>query len=303
MFEAVCIGGACIDRKYRLLHDAQPGTSNPAHVSRGFGGVARNVAENLARLGVRTALVSAVGNDESGAALLAHARSASIDVSLVLHASGFATPEYSAIVHRSGDLFAGVSDMRAVDAVRVAALEKHWDVLAQSRWIFADCNLQPEVLAWCIERARSSGVKLAIDAVSEPKVRRLPSNLSGIDLLVLNEGEAAVYLGEADARMLQKRGAAAVVLTRGERGLIAAGDRAVEIPALRAKCVDVTGAGDALVAAILYRLMRGGDIVDAARIGSLCAGLTVESAASVRPDLSPKLLAENETRLEPCIAS
>ena len=55
-----------LDRTLRLAAAPVPGSSNPARMSTGFGGVARNVAENLARLGVPVALVSRVGDDDSG---------------------------------------------------------------------------------------------------------------------------------------------------------------------------------------------------------------------------------------------
>ena len=67
--DILCIGGAVLDRKFRLDGPWLPGTSNPARSSRSFGGVARNICENLARLGVATALVTRVGADEAGAGL------------------------------------------------------------------------------------------------------------------------------------------------------------------------------------------------------------------------------------------
>lgn len=311
MSRVVCIGGACIDRKYHVLSEAQFGTSNPSRMRRSFGGVARNVAENLARLGVPVSLLSVVGIDENGLALLEHAQRAGIDVSLMIRDSNFVTPEYGAVLTPRGDLVIGMADMEAIEAIGAADVEKHWETISQSDWIFVDCNVPGEVLAWCIARARASNVKLAIDAVSEPKVCRLPENLDGIDLLVLNEKEAAVYLYE-DIDAFRKRapleraqavrscGAAAVILTRGDQGLVVAAQQSAELPALRANCVDETGAGDALIAATVYRLLEGDGILEAARIGSLCAGLTVESPASVRPDLSAAMLQGQKHRLEAC---
>lgn len=316
MPHVVCIGGACIDRKYHILASlAQPGTSNPARAERGFGGVARNVAENLARLGADTALLCAVGDDENGQALLEHARRCGIDTGLSLRASNYVTSEYGAVVDSRGDLVIGVSDMSAVDALRAADLEPHWAQISRSSYVFLDCNLPSAVLAWCAQRARSSGTELIVDAVSESKVRRLPQDLSGIALLVLNDREAASYLGEDErtfrartplerAQSVRERGAGAVILTRGARGaVVARQDGCVEIAALRVRAVDVTGAGDALVAATMFRLLEGDDLARAARIGVLCAGLTVESPASVRPDLSAELLRAHHHRIEACTAT
>ena len=53
----LCAGGAVVDRLLHLHAPAVPATSNPARAAASYGGVARNVAENLARLGVDVGLV------------------------------------------------------------------------------------------------------------------------------------------------------------------------------------------------------------------------------------------------------
>jgi pseudouridine kinase len=283
----LCIGGACVDRKYLCIAQAQPGTSNPAHARCSFGGVARNVAENLARLGVNAALWTVVGDDETGAALLRDVQAAGVDTTLTMQERGYATCEYAAVIDTSGELLIGVADMSALERLSVDRIEQRWLQIERADWLFVDCNVSSDVLAYCIERCRTSGVRLAIDAVSERKVRKLPERIDGIDLLFLNEGEAAVYLGakRGSASDVRARGAAAVILTRGERGIVVAQDAEAEIPAAPARCIDPTGAGDALVATTLFRLLQGDDLVQAARVGAVGAARTVESNESVRPDL------------------
>ena len=80
----LCIGGAAVDRKFRLAEPPRAATSNPGRGVSSFGGVARNVAENLARLGRRAALISAVGDDADGAALVAHLAALGVDTDGVL---------------------------------------------------------------------------------------------------------------------------------------------------------------------------------------------------------------------------
>ena len=68
---AVVVGGANMDIKARSAAPVVAATSNPGHVVRSPGGVGRNVAENLARLGTPTTLVAAVGADALGDELVA----------------------------------------------------------------------------------------------------------------------------------------------------------------------------------------------------------------------------------------
>ena len=62
----VCIGGANVDRKIMLKGPLQFNTSNPVTSYKAVGGVARNISENLGRLGVKTTLLTALGDDVDG---------------------------------------------------------------------------------------------------------------------------------------------------------------------------------------------------------------------------------------------
>ncbi len=298
----LCVGGATVDRIYRALHSLERDTSNPVTSEQSPGGVARNVAENLARLGVETGFVSLVGNDENGRFVLENLEALGIDVTGVARTQAHSTAEYVAVLGPDGTLALGLSDMAIFDAVTpdiVAALGQ-----GRPDWIFADSNLPASVLECVVAWTRSRDGRLAVDGVSTAKVRRLPRDLSGIDLLFINEAEAAACVGEpvsADAAVdrLKGRGAGAVVVTLGTRGLVVADASGTQrLPAWPCAVRDVTGAGDALVAATLARLLAGDTLARAARAGALAAALTVEVQGSVRQDLSPDLLARELLSLE-----
>ena len=299
-----CVGAAAIDRRFQAAAAITLGTSNPASGATGFGGVARNVAETLARLGVPTRFFGAVGDDENGRAVLRHLRSCGVDTGQVVVAAGQRTAEYVAIHEADGSLFVGVSDMAALDRYGPEDLERSWPHLAAAAWIFADCNLPAETIATLARRRRPNDFRLAIDAVSTTKARRLPRDLSGIDALFLNRDEASALLDAAPdtdpahmAQALHGRGAARVLLTLGADGGTGLGPQGrFRWPAVPASVVDVTGAGDAFAAGTLARLTAGADLPAAARHGALLAAMTLEIEASVRQDLSADLVARTLTR-------
>jgi pseudouridine kinase len=292
----VCIGGAAVDRKYRALATIRPGTSNPVTSERSFGGVARNVAENIARLGPQASLVSIVGDDDNGRALLDGLKRVGIDTGTVLTSDTHATAEYVAVLQPDGELAVGLANMAIFDEITPALLRRMEPDLGPA-WTFADCNLPSETVHDLIGLARKQALMLVIDAVSTPKVMRLPQDLRGIGVLFLNLDEARAYLDrpevspEAAVKALLARGVERVVLTLGNKGLVAA-DRSgiARIGAIEAEIVDATGAGDALIAATLVAMLRGTSLEKAARLGTVAAALTVESPVSVRPDLSLALL-------------
>lgn len=301
----VCIGAASVDRKYHLFEELHFQTSNPARSVETPGGVACNVARNAARLGIDAALVSCIGDDAQGVVLRAALHVAGVDVSLLQTVPGARTSEYAAIIDTHGELVAGVCDASLIETFGGADLRRFRRQLANAAWVFADCNLPAPVLADLLEMSRKDGFKLAVDGVSEAKVRRLPQDLHGIGLLFLNESEAASYLGVLesapdalrDAVQLQARGAGAVVLTLGDCGLVAAESAISMIPAVAVRCVDVTGAGDAMIAGTLYSLLGGEDVRGAARTGAVLAAMTIESASTVRPDLTRAMLEDRRAKL------
>lgn len=304
----VCFGGAAIDHSYRASVLLRRDTSNPARGRTGFGGVARNVAETLARLGIRSALVSAVGDDPAGRALVAQLASIGVDVSGTAVITGSATASYVAALDVDGSLALGLSDMAVLAALTPAAIAAARPLLGRSPWVFADCNLDAAALAAVADETARAGGLLAVDAVSVAKATHVRDALDRLALLFLNADEARALVPDAPASAtphelaasLVARGVGTVVLTRGGAGTIVRQPRRmIAVPAVTAERIDATGAGDALIAATLARLVDGDDVVQAVRIGTLAAALAVEVIGAVRPDLDPGLLERSRYRVPP----
>jgi len=310
----VCIGGIVVDRVVHLDGPPVGGTSNPGSVVTSPGGVARNVAENLARLGHRPALVSVIGDDPAGASLVAHARAAGVDIGGVRTEAGAVTAEYLAILAPDGELVLGVAVMAVLDALTVADVDGAWPPPPQPgaapALVVLDCNARDTVLAHAVRRAReeAGSVRLVVVAVSAPKVTRLPADLTGIDLLFCTRDEAQAWLagrsgpsrpagpdgvpaveGLADeelAARLRSAGVSAVVLTRGAAGALALDAHGLaEAPGGSVPVVDVTGGGDALVAGTVSAVVAGHPLGVAVRHGVRLAELTIGVQGAVHPDL------------------
>ncbi|WP_306395957.1 carbohydrate kinase [Telluria beijingensis] len=296
----LCIGAANLDRKLRTSGKLALGTSNPARQTESFGGVARNIAENLARLGVPTALVTAVGGDASGRALLAHADDAGIDTRGALRIDGAASGTYTAVLDHDGDMRVALADMEIYETLTPDFLAAREQQRAGAALIVADLNLPVAAVSTLLTGAMRDAVPMAIVAVSEPKIDRLPRALHGLRLLILNLGELAARAGrplETDADIaaacaeLRRDGAQDVIVTRGVKGVMfttADGMQALDAPA--ADVVDVTGAGDAFAAAVCWTLYNGEpDLELACRRGQQLAAMTVGCAQTVSPQLAPGL--------------
>ena len=292
-----CIGGAHIDRHGVLKGPLIPGTSNPGNVTTDFGGVARNVAENLARLGRSVTMVSRVGDDENGAAVMARLHSLGIDTSLVTVAER-ATASYTAILEPNGELVLGLADMDLYDEMVPGAPDAPLDfarLRGHALW-FVDTNLPAETIAWLLDQAGT--IPVAVDAVSVVKARKLCGVLPRISILFANLAQAASIadvesMSDAAqaARALQSLGARAGIVTVGAAGIaVWTGDDVRTMAALPAAPRDVTGAGDALIAGTLFGVTEPRSLFDAARLGLAAAAITVASGSTTAAHLTADLV-------------
>ncbi|SDC41321.1 carbohydrate kinase [Nocardioides lianchengensis] len=288
----VVIGGANMDVKARSARSAQPGTSNPGHSALAAGGVGRNVAENLARLGTRTHLVAAVGADPLGDQVLAATSDAGVRVEHVLR-SPHGTGTYTAVLDADGELVVAVADMRATDELAPADVDAARDLVAAASLVVLDGNLAAPTLGYALDLAAAADVRVVLEPVSVPKAEKLRDLLDPsrpVYAVTPNRDELAALGGDADA--LHARGVTWVWVRLGAEGSLLSGPTGVHrIPAVpAAEVVDVTGAGDAMLAAFCHAVLAGEDEVAAASYGHAAAALTVASTHTVRPDLTDRLV-------------
>ncbi|MBW8848503.1 MAG: carbohydrate kinase family protein [Burkholderiales bacterium] len=292
----VCIGGLNIDRKLRLLARALPGSSNPCEGHETPGGVVRNVAENLSRLGLPVALIAAVGDDAGGRMLLEQAALVGIDTRAVIRLRRHASDSYTAVLAPDGSLELGLAAMPLVESLNPWALEASRALRAGAALVVADGNLPTDAWPLLLGEARASGVPLVCVAVSEAKMERLPPDLQGLHLLILNVGELGTVAADPNDAfaMLHARGVARVLVSKGAEGLLLSEPEHAprHWPAPAVDVVDVTGAGDALSAGVCAALLRDGDFDAAARLGLDLAALTLQTEDSVHSELNPRFLEE-----------
>jgi pseudouridine kinase len=297
----ICIGGAVLDRVYTCTHEPALGTSNPVSGRRSFGGVARNVAETLARLDVPVSLISAAGADDGCRAMVADLQRQGVDVSGLLILGDAATAEYTAAFHQ-GELFAAFADMAVFDALKPGIVLNRLPERIAGRLVFADCNLPAETLEALRNAAHASDFTLVVDAVSIAKSERLPATLAGIGCLFVNAAQARHLASDEDLGIaldrLGARGARCIVLTNGPDGITFASEQLrAHLPAPAVSVVNVSGAGDATIAGVLYAFVNGGSLPGALSYGIAAASLALQSDRTVPTDLTRARLEARRTEL------
>jgi len=296
-----CIGGIVSDRKARVEGGARPGTSNPVSVTTSTGGVAANIARNLARLGCHVALFSILGADDSGATALRDLENSGVNSSAILRSRTHPTASYTAVLEPNGELFIGLADMDIFEELDSLWADRIAPTLARCPVWILDTNLP----ARTIERlllTHKGNVSVLADPISIVKSERIRSSLAAVDVLFPNRKEAAVLSGfdvntQGDVAKasseIRKCGVGTVVVTLGGDGIyLDAGHGGKFLPVIPArKVLDVTGAGDALVAGFAYGMLAEGNH-EPALYGLAAASLTVETEKSIAEDLQPERLLE-----------
>ncbi|MHB0877737.1 MAG: carbohydrate kinase family protein [Anaerolineae bacterium] len=296
----VVVGAACVDTKGQTLAAMVPGTSNPGEIRIGVGGVGRNIAEALGRLGLQVSLISAVGDDDWGRDILRRTRRGGVDVHHVHICSGERSAAYLAVMDDHGERLVSVDNTGILRHIDAAYLMKRQRLFSQADMVVVDGNVAEESLQALFWMAERYGFRTALDPASAVLAQRLQKHMSRFYLITPDVAEAEVLSGvriQSDrdavlaAQAMVAAGVRMAIVTMAEQGCVyATSETSGRIPAIRSEVVDRIGAGDALAAAVVFGLVNEFPVDEAVRLGVAAAALTLRCSESVCPQLSLQAL-------------
>ena len=288
----IVVGGANTDiggapSRPLVRHD-----SNPGRVTIRHGGVGRNIACDLARLGLEVSFITAVGEDLLSAGVLESCMSCGVDVSLSRTVPGARGSVYLYVTDGRGEMDAAIADMDIVSALTPDYLRPLLGELNAADAVVLDGNLSEETIAFlcgCVT------APLYADPVSGAKALHFSAVLGRLAAIKPNLVEARALTGketaEECAEALLGAGVGRVYISLGSAGLLSAsGDERVLLPCEPAKVVNTTGAGDAATAAIVWAGVIGLDLADAALAAVRAGAITAASEETVSPELRAEAL-------------
>ncbi len=296
------IGAAAIDVKGTSHQRLLPKNYNLGSIHSTFGGVARNIAENLARLDVNVILLTALGEDIAGDSVFFHCTRTGINMSHARRCPGARTSQFMAVFDKDHSMEAAISDFEIMPYVDVAYLDSNRDLFTQAQMVVIDLNLTDDALRYVMELADQYNLPVVADPTSPVRAGRLQPILSQLYLVTPNAAETTALCGldvpahDLDtaiqaAHNLISMGTEIAIVTLGERGLAYSdGTNHGHIPAVKTKIVDETGAGDALTAAVIFGLLNDLPLDEAMRLGVTAASITLRCKESVSPELTPDML-------------
>jgi len=296
------VGATLLDTKGKPTSGLEPGTSNPGAIRSTRGGSARNVAENLSRLGADVILLTAVGDDRTGERLLAQTGAAGVNLEYAQIIEGHHSGAYIPLLEPDGSLAVALDDVSVMEHVTPGFLHKNRRLFRDADMIMMDGSLTPAAMATAVRLAEQYGAPICADPSSARLSFKLRPYIPKLHLLVPNAVEALDLcqidpFSDADddslelARQFVQAGVDIAVVTLPDFGLnYATSEETGHIPARYSQMVDSTGTGDAVTAAIMFGLLNGFAAIEAIRLGAAAASLTLQTAETVVPDLSLDML-------------
>ncbi len=232
------------------------------------GGKGANTAVAAARLGADVALLGAVGDDSYGELLKRSLAESGVDTGSLRTSE---RPTGIAYITVTPD---GENSILVSPGANSALRPEDVD-LDGAEIVVLSLEIPLETVEHAVAKAVETGVKTLLNL--SPAAELSAKTLKGLDVLLVNEHEAAFLLGgEADFPKLLDLGPKAAVVTLGAKGAaVVTADGVTEVPSPKVEAVDTTGAGDAFAGALATSLAKGEELADAARKAVKVAAITV----------------------------
>lgn len=250
--------------------------SNVGLIKVSFGGVGRNIVENLLRMGDDVTFFTAIGEDELG--LKMQNELIRLGCNIIKPKTDMPSASYLAISDESGDMALALCDARINVAITKELIDYYHELINESDFIVIDTNLEKEVIEYIID---SFDKKIIVDGISTTKVLKIVDRLSKLYVLKVNELEYEVikeYLKTNKPKYLVKScGKDDICLIYNNK------EKYISVPKVE-NIVSTTGAGDALISGIIHGLAKNLNIEGSINEGIKRATKTLLSFDSVCKD-------------------
>lgn len=296
----VVIGSAFVDIKGYPLGKYIPTGRNAGRVETVHGGVARNVAENIANVELRPTFLGLVDETGTGTEVIEKLKRHKVDTRYIKRTpDGMGT--WLVIFDNSGDISASISKRPDLLPLLDVLEESGDEIFSNADSIVVEIDLEKEIIKKAFELAKKyeKRVYAVVSNMSIALERR--DFLKDVECFVCNESEAGILFmeeyedktTEEAAELLVKHiklaGIKKMVVTLGARGAVYAdceGDHGV-CPAKKVDVRDTAGAGDAFFSGVTIGLTYGKTLFEACEIGTKLSAAVITSTESVCPRFLP----------------
>ncbi|WP_297634131.1 carbohydrate kinase family protein [uncultured Clostridium sp.] len=287
------MGASIVDILGFCKNDYKQKDSIPGNIKIALGGVCRNIAENLARVGVNTKFISIIGSDENGRSILENSKLIGYDMKDSLILDSGCTPTYMAILDETGDMISAVVDMDSLGAMDTDFVDSKAEKIKSAEYTIVDAD-DAELLEYMLTTYKGQ-TKFVLDPVSAVKAKKLPHLVKYFHTIKPNRYEAEILCGfpiedDKDLRKAGKyfldQGVENVFISLDADGIYYVNrEEEGKIKAKDVKVKNTTGAGDSFVAGLGYGYMNELSLKDIVKYSIAMSIVTISHEDTINPKM------------------
>lgn len=293
----ICIGAALVDELFHAKEELLLATTTDATVTKTAGGVSRNIAHQLALLGVPVQLISVFGDDSDGDWLKQSCRDAGVQLDAAITRRGL-SGKYTGILNVDGSLYTAFLTNAANQLITAAHLAKHEDLLRTASYLLADANINVDTAEWLLQFSHQTGIPFVIEPVSVPPARKFREvDLNGLYLVTPNEDELPVLCSEKSFFTQQQveellgRGVQNIWLHNGKHGsALYNKERSLTLHAPAINVLDCTGAGDGSLSGFILGKYLGREDIDCLKLAHTLSAEILQVNGAIATHLNQEKL-------------
>ena len=296
----VGIGAANVDIYCKSNIKIRPHYDHPSIISTTVGGVTRNVLENLARLKQKTVLLTAVGDDIYGDLIINKSKAVGIDTSNVLVCKHKNSGIFVQVQDSNNDMHLASCDMSISKYIDIKYIKSKDSVISSASAMILDPSLNLKVIEYILDKYKS--IPIFVDPISNEYAIKIRPYLSKIYCIKPNKNELAALANmeihsDSDLKIAfdkVNKKTKQLFVSVGKKGCLFKNNNKVINKKFNEvkKMVNASGAGDALMAAIIYgyvNALKAEETIDYALAAGIAA---IKSETTINPKMSVKLLKE-----------
>ena len=288
------IGDIFVDIKGYSDDTFIPKGRNPGHIENVHGGVGRNVAENLANIGIDTRFAALADDTGTGDEVVEKLKKSGVDVSCIKRVpKGMGI--WMAIFDETGDVAASISVRPNLKPLTQLVREKEQELFQETDGIILEIDIEEETVKEVFELAEKYNKKVysVVSVMSIalkrrkyfPKIECFVCNIQEAEMMF--ETELANLSLEEIERFISEKAAEEkfvnLIVTLGEKGAIFSdiNGNSGFVPAEKVKLTDSTGAGDSFVSGAAAALIAGKTLKEACAAGTKLAADVITRTENV----------------------
>ena len=280
-----------------------PAGRNKGRVEYVHGGVARNIAEDIANCELRPTLVSLVDETGAGMDVMKKLRNHKVNTDYIRTVPG-GMGTWLAVFDNTGDVVASISKRPDLEPLLDILEQQGDEIIANCDSVILDMDIDKEIIKRVLKLSRKYGKRVYAETANMSIAMERRDFLQEVECFICNIQEAGILFfddysqktPEEMVEILSERIAAAkipsMIVTMGGSGAVYANDRGEKgfCPARKVEVKDTTGAGDSFCAGVVIGLTYGKDLKEACDIGTMLAASVIVTTESVCPRFQPREL-------------